>query len=231
MDLIEGIQKRKSIRAFKADPIPRDILEKVLTAAVAAPSKGNSQIWEFVIVTGNELKEIKDMLSELLKTDFIPMMKLADEETPGPALEKAKARSAQNKEEMSKVLTPMGIDFEDFMLEGTFKFFDAPVAVMVFIEDIYLKNLPHLLSVGASVQNILLSAQTFGLGTCWIGGVWRYTKQIRKILGISENKALVSSVAIGYPIPDSPINKYKSGRDTLDNLVQWTGLDENKTDR
>lgn len=228
MDLIEGIQKRKSIRAFKTDQIPGDVLEKVLSAAVAAPSKGNSQIWEFVIVTGNELKEIKAMLSELLKTDFIPMMKLADEETPSPALEKAKLRSAQNKEEMSKILTPMGIDFEDFMLEGTFKFFDAPVAVMVFIEDIYLKNLPHLLSVGASVQNILLSAQTFGLGTCWIGGVWRYTKQIRKILGIPENKALVSSVAIGYPVSDSPINKYKSGRDELHNLVQWKGFEEGK---
>ncbi|MBI5410255.1 MAG: nitroreductase [Nitrospirae bacterium] len=225
MDIIEGIEKRKSIRAFKPDPVPRKALEKVLQAAVAAPSKGNSQIWEFVAITGNELKDIKVMLGELLKTDFIPLMKLTDEEAPSPALEKAKIRSSRNKEEMSKILNPMGLDFDDFMLEGTFRFFDAPAAVMVFIEDIYLKNLPHLLSVGAAVQNMLLSAQTLGLGTCWIGGVWRYTKQIRKILGIPDNKMLVSSVAIGYPDNDSPINKYKSGRDSIDDLVQWKGFE------
>ncbi|RJQ51138.1 MAG: hypothetical protein C4526_10780 [Nitrospiraceae bacterium] len=226
MDLMEGIEKRKSIRAYKPDPVPRDVLKKVIRAAVAAPSKGNSQIWEFVVVTGDELKEIKGMLSGLLKTDFIPMMKLTDEDSASPALEQAKIRSSRNKEEMSKILKPMGLDFEDFMLEGTFRFFDAPAVVMVFIEDIYLKNLPHLLSVGAAVQNVLLSAQTAGLGTCWIGGVWRYTKQIRKVLGIPDNKMLVSSVAIGYTDDESPINKYKSGRESVDELVRWIGFEE-----
>ncbi len=226
MDLIEAIEKRKSIRAFSNDPVPKDVLEKVLKSAVAAPSKGNSQIWEFVAVTGEKLDEMKKMLHELLETDFIPLMKMSDEESTSPALEKAKMKSDRNKKEMSKFLEPMGLDFDNFMLEGTFAFFNAPAAILVFIDDIFMKNLPHLLSVGASVQNALLSAQTFGLGTCWIGGVWRYTPQIRKLLGVPDGKMLVSSIAIGYTDQQSPINTYKSDREDLNSFVQWIGYNK-----
>lgn len=225
MELIEAIEKRKSIRAYKSDPVPREVLEKVIRASVAAPSKGNSQIWEFVVVRGRKLEEMKRMLHKLLKTDFIPQMKLTEEDDEPPALDRAKMKSAQNKEEMSKILQPMGIEFEDFMLEGTFTFFDAPAAILVFIDNIFMKNLPHLLSVGACVQNALLAAQTFGLGTCWIGGVWRYTPRIRELLGVPETMMLVSSIAIGYPDQSSPINTYKSGRDDPESFVKWTGFD------
>jgi len=228
MDLIEAIEKRKSIRAFRADPVSRDVLKELIRAAIAAPSKGNSQIWEFVVVTGEELQKLKDMLLKLLKTDFIPSMKLSDEESSSPALEKAKRRSEQNRAEISEILNPMGIDVESFMLEGTFTFFGAPVAILVFIDEVFLKNLPHLLSVGAAVQNVVLSAQAFGLGTCWIGGIWRYTGQIRELLKIFDKKILVSSIAIGYPDSDSPINKYKSSRDELNSFVQWIGFNEDE---
>jgi nitroreductase len=230
MDVIGAIHKRKSVRAFKAQPVSRDVLEKILEAAVAAPSKGNSQIWEFVVVTGRKLKEMKEMLHELLKTDFIPSMNLSDEESSNPALKKAQKKSDQNREEIMRILKPMELDFDTFMLEGTFTFFDAPVAILVFIENIFMKNLPHLLSAGASVQNVLLSAQTFGLGTCWIGGIWRYTPRIRKLLGIQETKMLVSSVAIGYPDAASPINEYKSSRDEVGSFVQWVGFNTNSSD-
>jgi nitroreductase len=225
MDLIEAIDKRKSIRVFKTDPVPQDVLERVMRAAIAAPSKGNSQIWEFVVVTGNELQKMKDILLKLLKTDFIPSMKLSDEESTSPALEEAKRRSERNRTEISEILKPMGIDVENFMLEGTFTFFSAPVAILIFIDEVFLKNLPHILSVGASVQNVLLSAQAFGLGTCWIGGIWRYTGRIRELLKIPNKKMLVSSIAIGYPDFDSPINKYKSSRDELSTFVRWIGFD------
>ena len=59
MDIVEVISSRKSIRAFKPDPIPIDILHRLMGAALRAPSWGNTQPWEFVIVSGKKLDEIK----------------------------------------------------------------------------------------------------------------------------------------------------------------------------
>lgn len=227
MELDDALVKRKSTRAFLADPVPADLLEKVLNAGITAPSKGNSQIWEFYVVTGEKLKEMVQMLLGLLRTELIPAMKLADEESgtaAGEALEKAERRSGRNRLELEEILSPLGMSVEDFMLEGTFSFFGAPVAVLVMVDEVFARDLPHILSVGAAVENILLSAVEAGLGTCWIGGVWRYTKNIRSLLGIDDHMKLLSSIAIGYPDPDSPVSRYKSGRDDLGEFVQWIGF-------
>ncbi len=228
MRVLEVIEERRSTRAFLPEPVSKKMLQDLIRAATAAPSKGNSQIWEFIAVTGGRKKAMDAMLFDLLQTDFIPSMQLgeSDDKTPGEAMKKAERRSATNKEEMSKILSPLDLTFEKFMLEGTFTFFDAPVAILVFVDEAFAKDLPHVLSVGAAVQNLLLAATEMGLGTCWIGGVWRYTSKIRKLLEIPDSKRLLSSVALGYPDMDSPIARYKSVRDDVSEFVRWIGFDK-----
>ncbi len=227
MEVIEAIERRKSIRAFRPDPVSREDLTRLIGAAVAGPSKGNSQIWEFIGVTGEKKRAMDKMLLELLKTDLIPSMKLSesDDITPSDALRKAERRSSHNEREMSKILSPLGLSFEKFMLEGTFTFFNAPVAILVFVDEAFSRDLPHILSVGAAVQNILLAATDMGLGTCWIGGVWRYTRHIRKLLKVPDSKKLLSAVALGYPDLNSPINIYRSPRGDIGEFVKWIGFD------
>jgi len=58
MDIRTAILNRKSIRGFKPDPVPRDILEKVLEIACRAPSTMNTQPWEFAVVSGDVLKTV-----------------------------------------------------------------------------------------------------------------------------------------------------------------------------
>jgi nitroreductase len=228
MELMEVMKSRKSTRTFNSNEVPKEVLEKILRAAITAPSKGNCQIWEFVGVTGSKKKEMDKMLLELLKTDLIPAMQLSDSDkrTPNEVLKKAERRSNLDKEELSKILSPLGQSFEKFMLEGTFTLFNAPVAILVFVDEVFSKDLPHILSVGAAVQNALLAATEMGLGSCWIGGVWRYTRQIRNLLGIPDKKILLSTMAIGYPDLDSPIYTYKSNRDELAEFVTWIGFEE-----
>ena len=60
MDVTEAIKQRKSIRAFKSDPVPKDILENIIEQALRAPSWANTQPWEFLIVSGKPLKEIQE---------------------------------------------------------------------------------------------------------------------------------------------------------------------------
>ena len=58
MDIIEAIKSRKSIRAYKSDPVPRDILRNILEIAGRAPSAMNTQPWEFTVISGNPLANI-----------------------------------------------------------------------------------------------------------------------------------------------------------------------------
>ena len=60
MDVVQAIKERKSIRAFKPDQVPLDLLKKILEQAMRAPSWANTQPWEFVVVTGKKLKAIQD---------------------------------------------------------------------------------------------------------------------------------------------------------------------------
>ena len=64
MDVIEAIESRKSVRAFRPDPVPRDVLTKILEVALRAPSTDNTQPWEFAVVTGPVLADLKKALSE-----------------------------------------------------------------------------------------------------------------------------------------------------------------------
>ncbi|MFH2059856.1 MAG: nitroreductase [Pseudomonadota bacterium] len=228
MELKEVILKRSSIRAFRSDPVPRAEIEKIIHSGICAPSKGNSQIWEFVIITGEKKDELAEILLDLLKTDFIPAMQLGetdDDNEPGKAYKKAKTRSDLNKTEISAILSKLDISFDQFMLEGTFTFFNAPAVILVFADTAFAKDLPHVLSIGAAVENMLLTVSDIGLGACWIGGVWRYTNRIRQVLDIPKNKILLSSIALGYPDDKSPITEYKSKRDDINEFATWIGFD------
>lgn len=59
MDVIEAIRERKAVRAFKPDPVSLDMLKQIIEQALRAPSWANTQPWEFAIVTGKQLEEIK----------------------------------------------------------------------------------------------------------------------------------------------------------------------------
>lgn len=61
MDTLEAIFTRRSVRSYTADPIPLDVLQKILAAARASPSDGNAQAWNFIIV--QDLKQLAFLMS------------------------------------------------------------------------------------------------------------------------------------------------------------------------
>ena len=59
MDVIEAIKTRKSIRGYKPDPVPKEVLREILEIATRAPSTLNTQPWEFTVIAGEVMEEIK----------------------------------------------------------------------------------------------------------------------------------------------------------------------------
>ena len=67
MDLFAAIQERRSTRAFRPDPIPRELIEKILRVTICAPSAINLQPWEFTVVAGEERERLSRRLIKAYK--------------------------------------------------------------------------------------------------------------------------------------------------------------------
>ena len=70
MELLQAIKERRSIRKFKPEPIPRELLEQLVKNAMWAPSGMNTQPWKFIVLTGQKKQQFLDVAGQaILKMD------------------------------------------------------------------------------------------------------------------------------------------------------------------
>src|SRR6476659_1741569 len=110
MDVYEAVTSRRAVRGFTDQPVPRDVLERVLSAAAWSPSGSNIQPWNIYVVTGARLAELKKRAVERVATG-VPWDEREYEMYP-PAMKSpyAERRSAFGKERYSA----LGIAREDW---------------------------------------------------------------------------------------------------------------------
>jgi len=72
MELLEAIKSRMSIRGFKPDPVPKEVLFELLRVATRSPSGVNCQPWEIYIVVGEALKELGQVYVEQFRQGIKP---------------------------------------------------------------------------------------------------------------------------------------------------------------
>ncbi len=219
MELKQAILERRSIRGFKPDPVPKEILEEVLTMAARAVTAVNAQPWEAVVVTGDTLAKVRKANAEAFQTgkpaDF--EYKTADGIYRSRRITIAK-----------QLFAAAGISREDkesrrAWSERGFRFFDAPVGILLMMDE-NIDEWTYRLDVGCFIQNLCLAAMEFGLGTCVEYQGVTYQKAEREILGIPDSKHLVCGIAIGYPDPDYAPNGVVSEREKLENFTTWYGF-------
>jgi len=215
MDLLKVIQERKSIRAFKADPIPKERIEEIIKLSIDAPSAINLQPWEFIIVSGEEKERLSRRLMKAYREKQIAC-------SPGnvkPLPKTYAKRGAKTLELMNPFFEEMGVHSDQFINEGSCNFYGAPVAILICLDDSFPKA--RMVDIGLTLGYFILTAHEFGLGTCPIGLIIAYEDEIKDLLNIPENKNVVIGVALGYPDWDSPINRFKSPRDELSKFTRW----------
>ena len=89
MDITEAIRNRRSIRGFKPEPVPKQIIEELLNICIWAPSSRNQQSWEFAVLGGSILEDLKSRLSEKIKSKEKEKPDLPPAELTGPYLKRA----------------------------------------------------------------------------------------------------------------------------------------------
>ena len=215
MDLLKAVKERRSVRAFKSDSVPKERIEEVLKTAALAPSAINLQPWEFIVVAGEEKERLSRRLIKAYHEKQIPC-------SPGnvkPLPKSVGKRGAKTLGGMMPFFKEMGVDADQFINEGSCRFYGAPAAILICLDDSFSEA--RLVDIGIVLGYLLLTAHDFGLGTCPIGLITAYEDEVKELLNIPENKKVVISVALGYPDEKSPINRFKSPREDLDKMVKW----------
>ena len=170
MSVLEAIYQRRSIRKFKSDAVPRELIESILDAATKAPSAMNRQPWRFVILEGAK----KDELVEIFKRKISKLKKLHK----GAGFAEATADNMKQAPVLILVFN------SESKIKGFFRLFSTAMDVL------------HIQSIGGSIQTMLLAARELGLGTLWIGHIFFAVKEISRF--VNKNEELIAAVAIGY---------------------------------
>lgn len=221
MDVVEAIRERKSVRAFKSDPVSQDMLNQIVEQALRAPSWANTQPWEFAIVTGKQLGEIQKGFLE--RGEQEPCSEVARPyEFPEPYLSRIQALAP-------KGWTPTKENM-DFRRIQNFKNYSAPAVIYLLVDRTMFYqskgiNVWSLYDCGSVVQNIMLLATNYGLGTVAQAQSVVYPDIIRKVLGIPKSKLIALGIAIGYPDWDNPVNQSRTQREPLSNITKWYGFE------
>jgi nitroreductase len=181
MDVMEAIQKRRSIRHFKADPVPEALLLKLLEAARLAPSGGNCQPWKFIIVKNPETKgKLADACTYATPTD-------------------------ENINQKWIAVAPVVIVACGYEREATVRYYDGDRVIIGDWVDFarHMEKGPVnyeselLIDLAIALDHLSLAAVEQGLGTCWVGGVDE--KMAKQILDVPQDMRTPGLMALGFP--------------------------------
>lgn len=194
MDIFEAIYTTRAMRRLKPDPVPEELIWKVLDAAIRAPSGGNRQPWSFMVIRDAETKKkIGEWYLDSWNKNYGPFRQMA---AAVPA--------------MAKVFS--SADYLANHLAG------VPVLILASVNHAGVAPVsPPGASVYPAVQNLMLAARALGLGSALTTLHRAYEPEVKELLGIPEGVETLALVPLGWPK-----GKFGTGqRMPLETVVHW----------
>lgn len=195
--------RRRSIRKYKRKQVPAHLVRRMLEVARYAPSQGNCQPWKFVVIRDAEMiQRMEDFcvgvctkLSSSL--DYVTYPRGSFKHFITRAKAKLFNRLQPN------MLHPVPVAAITAIAQGRFAVFHRAPTVILLLVDKRGIGSPEV-DIGICGTNIVLAAQSFGLGTCWIGFAkfLNKSRDWRERLGVEEPYEIAEAITVGYPIGD-----------------------------
>jgi len=219
MDVEEAVRKRMSVRAFRPDPVPAEVVARLLETAAQAPSGGNLQPWRVYALAGAPLAEFKALVSTT------PMEQPEYDVYPESLWDPFRTRRYVCGEDLyaSIEVTREDRPARFRQLARNTLFFDAPVGLF-FCLDRKLGP-PQWADVGMYMQTFMLLAVEAGLATCAQEYWARYPQTVAKFVGLPDDHMLFSGMALGYADDAAPINNWRTRRDPPEVWRDMRGFD------
>jgi nitroreductase len=218
MEVKQAIKDRKSIRGFLPKPVPKKIITSILSLAGHAPSWGNTQPWELLVVSGERVKKLGEDFCQKAREGTVQVPEF---QMPKGFPEPYLSRYQQVGKDLFSILNIQRDDSAKRVEHSlnNFRGFGAPVFIYLLLDE---GLSPYsLLDAGLFIQTLCLSAADHGLGTCILAALARYPEVIRDNLPVPKGKKILVGIALGYPDQKAPANRYRSKRDPLANWVTW----------
>jgi len=218
MKVSEAIASRKTIRAFKPDPVTRETVEEILALAARAPSGGNLQPWRVYVLLGEARDELVRRVALARKER--PMGEMPEYHIYPPELsEPYKTRRFRVGEAM---YATMSIPREDKaarlkFFSGNWDFFGAPAGLIVTIDRQMQQG--QWADLGMFLQNVMLLAREHGLHTCPQEAWALWHRIIREYLNVPANEMIFCGMAIGRADEGHPVNALETERAPLEEWV------------
>ncbi|MDB5811550.1 MAG: hypothetical protein JWN94_3672 [Betaproteobacteria bacterium] len=217
-DVFAAARTRRSMRAYKPDPVPPAMLREIVALGGEAPSGSNIQPWRVYALTGATLERLGDAIQHAFLTEEPGHVRDYDYYTD-PIEEPYLDRRRQCGWGLYGTLAIGRGDREKSKAyrARNYNFFGAP-AGLVFTIDRKLER-GSWLDYGMFLQTIMLAARARGLHTCAEASIASYPDIVRRELGISDDGIVICGMALGYADPDEIVNTFRPPRIALDDYA------------
>lgn len=216
-DLSAIVHARRSVRAFRPDPVPEETLRDIFALAQQAPSNCNSQPWAVHLVSGAAAERMRDALHATAAV----RPPQPDYPFIGGYLGEHRARQIDSAKALYAAL---GIGREDKVARNAamldnFRFFGAPHAAFLFMDERFGPR--EAADVGMYAQTLLLALTARGVASCAQGALSHHADIVRAQLGVDDSLRLLFGIAIGWEDGDHPANRARVGRADIDEAVTF----------
>ena len=178
--LFEAVYSQRQITRYKSDPVPQEAIDKIIDAATKAPSGGNNQPWEFIVITDRDLVT---KIGQIYRDAWLGAMGA----TPPPN-ESSAYRAARYLAHHMPEVPAMILACVDHTRGSVPYTLGEPIVRGRYASSIWL-----------AVQNLFLAARALGLGTRLTTAHLRREGEIKALLGIPDHVETVALIPLGYP--------------------------------
>ncbi|WP_200935109.1 nitroreductase [Sphingomonas sp. Root50] len=222
LSVTEAVLARRSVRAFRPDPLPADTIREILELAARSPSGGNLQPWRLYALAGAEMARLKSlgvdrMLGEGAEPEEYRMW-------PPEELTKYRQRVFSCGE---LIYGSVGIAREDVegrrrMWAGNMNLFGAPVGIFLCLHRDM--GYPQWADAGMYLQTLMLLAQERGIDSCAMEAWAVIPDTVRSVIGYPDDYILFSGLALGYKQEGHPLATLHMPRVPFDDYCDMRGF-------
>jgi nitroreductase len=207
--LEELLAERYSCRAFKAEPVPRATIERILKVAQRTASWCNSQPWQVVIASGEAKERFRKEIYTKASSGGPD-----DGDFPFPR-EYRGVYLERRRESGFQLYNTLGIPRGDRMAYArqaleNFNFFGAPHVAIIHTDEAL--GVYGAIDCGGYVSNFMLAAQALGLGAIAQAALVHQSGLIRRHFKLGDDRRVVCGISFGFPDRDHRINSYRTSR-------------------
>lgn len=217
--LSDLLSSRYSCRGYKPDPVPRDTITQIVTAAQRVPSWCNAQPWQLIITDGAETDRFRDALYDHATTSAPAPDMDWPKGYPGIYGDRRRACGFQ-------LYDAVGIEKGDRvssakqMLEN-FRLFGAPHVAIV-TSPVELGPYGGV-DCGGFVTAFTLAAQAQGVASIPQAAVAAQAPFVRDWFDIPQDRLILCAISFGYADPDHPANAFRTARAAAEDVIDWRG--------